>query len=182
MNYTVSEISKLTGVSKVCIYNKLKLKEIEKFTHKNKSITYVSEEGLNLIKESLKLNEEATTSLNDKEIESNKHTDNKVFKEDLNLIEEYINSLKDENEKLWVQIQEKDKQIQELQSIISQNNRLVENSQILLKNTQEKEQLMLEEHFKEFNNKLEKMKDKMSNRTEGEKQKSFWDKFKSRRD
>jgi predicted RNase H-like nuclease (RuvC/YqgF family) len=182
MNYTVSEIAKLTGVSKVSIYNKLKLKEIEKFTHKNKGITYVSEEGLNLIKEILNLNEEATTSLNDKEIESNKHIENKEFKEDLSLIEDYINSLKDENEKLWVQIQEKDKQIQELQSIISQNNRLVENSQILLKNTQEKEPLMLEEHFKEFNNKLEKIKDNMSQRTDDEKQKSFWDKFKSRRD
>lgn len=182
MNYTVAEISELTGVSKVCIYNKLKLKEIERFIHKNKGITYVSEEGFNLIKESLNLNEEAATSLNDEEIEGNKHTDNKEFKEDLRLIEDYLNSLKEENKKLWIQIQEKDKQIQELQNIISQNNRLVENSQILLKNTQEKEPLLLEEHFKEFGNKLEKIKDNMSQRTEDEKQKSFWDKFKSRRD
>ena len=182
MNYTVSEISKLTGVSKVCTYNKLKLKEIERFIHKNKGITYVSEHGLNLIKESLKLNEEATTSLNDTEEETYKSIDNQGFKGDLNYINDYINSLKNENEKLWVQIQEKDKQIKELQNIISQNNRLVENSQILLKNTQEKEPSILEEHFKEFNNKLEKIKDNMSQRTEDEKQKSFWDKFKSRRD
>lgn len=182
MNYTVSEVAKLTGVSKVSIYNKLKLKEIEQFTHKNKGITYISDEGLNLIKESLNLNEEAATNLNDTEEENFKDIDTKDFKEDLTYINDYINSLKEENQKLWLQVQEKDKQIQELQSIIAQNNKLVENSQILLKNTQEQDPLLIESHFEELNTKIENIKENMNKRTEEGKTNSFWNKFKSRRD
>ena len=38
----------LTGCSKDSIYNKIKLKEIEKYVVKNKGITYISDEGINL--------------------------------------------------------------------------------------------------------------------------------------
>lgn len=46
---SVAEVSVLTGLSKVSIYNKIKLKEIEKYVVKNKGITYISDEGINLI-------------------------------------------------------------------------------------------------------------------------------------
>ena len=41
---SVAEVSVLTGLSKVSIYNKIKLKEIEKYVVKNKGITYISDE------------------------------------------------------------------------------------------------------------------------------------------
>ena len=50
---SVAEVSVLTGLSKVSIYNKIKLKEIEQYVVKNKGITYVSDEGIALIKEGL---------------------------------------------------------------------------------------------------------------------------------
>ena len=46
---SVAEVSVLTGLSKVSIYNKIKLKELEKYVVKNKGITYISDEGINLI-------------------------------------------------------------------------------------------------------------------------------------
>ncbi|MEG2985080.1 MAG: DNA-binding protein, partial [Peptostreptococcaceae bacterium] len=53
MYYTVAEVAKLMDLSKVSIYNKLKLKELEQYILKNKGITYVSEEGLSCLKSSL---------------------------------------------------------------------------------------------------------------------------------
>ena len=60
---SVSEIADLTGLSKVSIYNKLKLKEIEPFIVKNKGITYVCDEGVALIKEGLNLKAVSYTHL-----------------------------------------------------------------------------------------------------------------------
>ena len=59
------------------------------------------------------------------------------------------------------QLKEKDKQIQEL-------HRLIENSQILLKQEQKncESQMQLEEHFKEVDKKLENLKAKMEDRRE----------------
>ena len=59
------------------------------------------------------------------------------------------------------QLKEKDKQIQEL-------HRLIENSQILLKQEQKncENQMQLEEHFKEVDKKLETLKAKMEDRRE----------------
>ena len=54
---SVEEVSVLTGLSKVSIYNKIKLKEIEKYVVKNKGITYISDEGINLI---FRLNKSST--------------------------------------------------------------------------------------------------------------------------
>ena len=47
---SVAEVSTLTGLSKVSIYNKIKLKEFEQYIVKNKGITYISDEGIDLIK------------------------------------------------------------------------------------------------------------------------------------
>lgn len=171
MDYTVSYLSKLTGVSKVSIYNKLKLKEMKQFTHKIKGVTYISEEGLNLIKERLNLNNEVAASLNGKEEKQHNSTDKQEFKDSLNSVNDYINYLKNENEKLWIQIDEKDKQIQAL-------HKLVENSQVLLKDTRMPEPLLLEEHFQELNKKIENIKENMNKRTTEVKTNSFWDKFK----
>jgi len=104
---SVAEVSVLTGLSKVSIYNKIKLKEIEKYEVKNKGIAYVSDEGIALIKEGLNLKEDALNPLNDSlkvdeeevaiSIENKEIEEFKVELKALN--KDYLNSLKSENEK-----------------------------------------------------------------------------------
>ena len=161
---SVAEVSVLTGLSKVNIYNKIKLKEIEKYVVKNKGITYISDEGISLIFEGLNLNHDKlnglTEGLNSEREDVEVSIGNAYFKEfKLELKElnkDYLNSLKSENEVLKKQLDEKDKQISEL-------HKLIENSQILLKEEQKKseQQLYLAEHFEEVDNKLQDLKEKM---------------------
>lgn len=161
---SVAEVSVLTGLSKVSIYNKIKLKEIEKYVVKNKGITYISDEGISLIVEGLNLNDDKLNGLNfhlkreREDVAVNiGNTDFKEFKLELKeLNKNYLNSLKSENEVLKKQLDEKDKQISEL-------HRLIENNQILLKEEQKKSehQLYLAEHFEEVDNKLQDLKEKM---------------------
>lgn len=51
MLHTVAEISKLIGLSKVSIYIRLKLKEMEPYIIKKQGVTYIDEEGFSLIKQ-----------------------------------------------------------------------------------------------------------------------------------
>lgn len=161
---SVAEVSVLTGLSKVSIYNKIKLKEIEQYVVKNKGITYISDEGIALIKEGLNLKEDTLNNLNEKlkvdelevaiGIENKEIKDFKVELKELN--KDYLTTLKSENEVLKKQLEEKDKQIAEL-------HKLIENSQILLKEEQKKseQQLYLAEHFEEVDNKLQDLREKM---------------------
>lgn len=182
MYYTVAEVAKLMDLSKVSIYNKLKLKELEQYILKNKGITYVSEEGLSCLKSSLNFKdiaaEEIASGLNENDINQDEVLETQGFRVGLNFKEDYINTLKLENQKLWQQLDEKDKQIQDLIS-------LNKNSQILLKQQSEKDPLLLEEKFNSMEDKLEGIKNRMELRKEEEKQKKdkgFWDIFKSRND
>lgn len=178
---SVSDISDLTGLSKVSIYNKLKLKEVAPFVSKNKGITYVQEEGVTLICEGLNLKENALNSLNDSlkqeqeeiavDIDIKGIEDFKAELKELNL--DYINTLKQEIDTLKGQLDNKDKQIEELIN-------LNKNNQVLLKQQQDKEikQLQLEEHFEEVDHKLMDLRDRMENRKE--EKKSFFDRFKNK--
>lgn len=167
---SVSEIAYLTGLSKVSIYNKLKLKEIAPFIVKNKGVTYVLEDGVALIKVSLNLKEDTLNTLNDslKEeetaigIETIEIQEIKVQLKELNV--EYTTSLKHEIELLKGQLDEKDKQITELIG-------LNKNNQVLLKQQQDKEikQLQLEEHFQEVDTKLHALKEKMTQKKDTKK-------------
>lgn len=172
MLMSVSEIANLTNLSKVSIYNKLKLKEIIPFIIKNKGITYVSEDGVALIKASLNLKEDTLNTLDYRIIEDDEKTDItldnkeiqniKVQLKELNV--EYTHSLKKEIELLKGQLDEKDKQINELIG-------LNKNNQVLLKQQQDKEikQLQLEEHFQEVDQKLIDLREKMDQRKETKK-------------
>lgn len=136
---SVAEVSLLTGFSKVSIYNKLKLKEMEQYIVKNKGITYVTEDGVVLIKQGLNLKEDTLNPLNNslkEDIEELATTMDNTYIEEFKvefkeLNKDYLNSLKKENELLRMQLQEKDKQIAEL-------HKLIENSQVLLKEEQQK--------------------------------------------
>ena len=103
----------------------------------------------NLIQEGLKVQ----TEVENKEIENGVNAEISIDEEGLlNLNKELI-------ENLLNQLKEKDKQIAEL-------HKLIENSQILLKEEQKKsdKQLYLEEHFEEVDNKLQDLREKMEQR------------------
>lgn len=152
MLYTVTEISELLGFSKVTIYNKIKsLKlELKPYIKHKKGVLHIDDKGLLILKEDLglkdiksALNDDGT--LNDENIDSNNNLED--FK-DINYLiktinetvktgqENYINSLLNQIEILKSELDKKDDQL---------NNtlRLLENSQVLIKQDKEKI-LMLE--------------------------------------
>lgn len=135
---TIAEVAQKLGVSKVTIYNKLKVlkDKIKNNLTEIENIKYIDNQGFNLIKESLNLKEK----LNQKEL---KNVDINII---ISFKDETINLLKLQIDDLKTQLNEKDNQIKTL-------NRLMENNQILLKDSQ-KTVLLLED-----------------------KKKSFWDKF-----
>ena len=164
---SVSEISVLTGLSKVSIYKKIKQEKFQKFITRNKGITYVSEDGVKLILKEFEVKRVKSDGLNSLNCEHDFENEevaitieNKGIEEEKEWLKElkvnYINSLKDEINYLREQIEKKDNQIQELVN-------LNKNNQVLLKQQQDKEinQLKLEDHIKEFDEKLLVLKEKM---------------------
>ena len=118
MLYTIKEISELIDLSKVSIYKKLKLKSLQEYITKKGGVTYVSQEGFNLIQASLKhLNNEQTHS-------SSKDINEPV--EPLTLDKEVFKVL---NEQLKI----KDTQIKELNDRLKEALQINQNSQVLLK-------------------------------------------------
>ena len=143
---TVEETAIQLGVSKTTIYNKLKLKEYKSRIVKKQGKSMVDDSLFNLIQESLKVQNE----IKNKEIENDVNAETSIDEDGLlNLNKELIDNLLE-------QLKEKDKQISEL-------HKLIENSQILLKEEQKKseQQLYLAEHFEEVDNKLQDLKEKM---------------------
>ena len=146
---TVEETAIQLGVSKTTIYNKLKLKEYKYKIVKKQGKSMIDDSLFNLIQEGLKVQ----TEVENKEIENGVNAEISIDEEGLlNLNKELI-------ENLLNQLKEKDKQIAEL-------HKLIENSQILLKEEQKKsdKQLYLEEHFEEVDNKLQDLREKMEQR------------------
>ncbi len=143
---TVEETAIQLGVSKTTIYNKLKLKEYKSKIVKKQGKSMVDDSLFNLIQESLKV----------KSVVENDNFDNDVNVE-ISIDREGLFNLNQELiENLLEQLKEKDKQIAEL-------HKLIENSQILLKEEQKKseQQLYLAEHFEEVDNKLQDLREKM---------------------
>lgn len=138
---SVEEVATELGVSKTAIYNKLKLDEYKDMVIKKQGRSMINEQLFNFIKENLKFKN--VVDEDNKEIpviDEDKKKDKKEDKKDeaiVKLNDVAVNCLVD-------QLKEKDKQIQEL-------HRLIENSQILLKQEQKncESQMQLEEHFKE---------------------------------
>ena len=143
---TVEETAIQLGVSKTTIYNKLKMKEYKSKLVKKQGKSMIDDSLFNLIQEGLKVQNE----VENKEIENDVNAETSIDEDGLlNLNKELIDNLLE-------QLKEKDKQISEL-------HRLIENSQILLKEEKKKseQQLYLAEHFEEVDNKLQDLKEKM---------------------
>ena len=115
---------------------------------KKQGKTYIEEELLNLIKDSLKLNTYFKEDLKPKDIQEPQAHDIPVVEDDIvNMNKELIKALLD-------QLKEKDLQIQALHKI-------VENSQVLLKEKPQQGILQLEEHFQDLDIKLMDIKEQM---------------------
>ncbi|WP_066679233.1 hypothetical protein [Clostridium septicum] len=158
--YDINQVSELTGVSKVTIYKKIKkLKNLEPFIVHKGDKTYILEDGLRLIKENLTVNKKAKL-----EVESELAIED--ISMDLTINKELINLLTEQLKEKDIQLKEKDKQIAEL-------HKLIENSQILLKEEQKKNdnQIYLEDHFEEVDNKLQDLREKMEQKRSDKKYK-----------
>lgn len=142
--YSVEEVASKLNVSKVTVYSKLKLFESKVIIKQGKK--YIDEELLNLIKENVK----PKNNINDNEDGSSIPSDMSNSPND----EDLININKDLVNLLMKQLEEKDSTIQELLT-------LNKNSQILLKQEQDKDVKLLEQHFKEVDLKLMDLKDNM---------------------
>lgn len=118
MLYTIAEVSDLISLSKVSIYKKLKLKELHGHVVKNNGITYVDDEGLSFIKDSLKKNDEVKSSLNNDDKESSSNPEIAAEETDL------VSYLKE-------QLTVKDNQIAELMQRLAAEQELVKNMQVL---------------------------------------------------
>ena len=163
----VDEVAKELKVSKTAIYNKLKLKEFRRKVVKKQGKSMIDEELFNLIKDSLKVKNEVKNEVEYKGyIEESK---DEVKSEIAMDREGSLNLNKSLIDTLIAQLEEKDKQIAEL-------HKLIENNQVLLKKEQETKINILEfeDHFKEVDNKLSSIKEKMNQRKE---KKSFLKKF-----
>jgi len=152
MLYTISEVSELIKLSKVSIYKKLKLKEMQEHITKKQGITYINDIGLTLIKDRLKDIKKEEPQKDTAETEKAQDT---VLEDDvLTINRELIKALLE-------QLKEKDNQIHEL-------HRLVENGQVLLKDKPQDIKL-LEEHFQDLDNKFMDIRQDMQERKEPQK-------------
>ena len=167
--YSVEEVAEQLGVSKVTIYAKLKKHDDMVVLKQGKK--YVSEELLSLIKSELNLKDK----LKFKDIDNG---DNQVNTNDDG---DLIKLNKALNECLINQIAEKDRQIAEMQKTIDELINLNKNSQVLLKQEQDKEKsktLQLEQHFAEVDEKLMDLREKME--TKKQTKKNFFSFFKDK--
>ncbi|GCD09979.1 hypothetical protein [Clostridium tagluense] len=122
MIYDALKVSKRLNISKVTVYAKMKLPEIKAFLIFHNGKTCVDEEGLEAIKQSLKYNQTS-----EEEIAA---TDITSLKEDM------IEILKNNIEFLKEQLTVKDGQLYDI-------NKLLENTQILFRQDQEKNKAIL---------------------------------------
>jgi len=159
MIYSVMEISKSIGLSKQSIYKKLKAKELQEHIIKKQGITYIDEEGFNLIKYSLKANiddlkdfKEDIKCLNIKETDSTLNDEIASDTEISRMNQDIFNLLKIQLEEKDLQLNDKDLQIHEL-------HKLMENSQILLKEKPQDIKL-LEQHFQDLDYKIMNIKER----------------------
>jgi len=161
MLYDVEKISELTSLSKVTIYKKFKLKDLQQYIVKKQGKAYVDEEGFNLIKQNLNSTDSLNKELNFKDIETDKNPGTATDKEDLIKVKnDLISSLNEQVTFLREQLSVKDKQLES-------KDKLLENMQVLVKNSQSKQQMdtpMLEAHFMDLDEKLANIKIEMEQR------------------
>lgn len=151
--YKVVEVAELLGVSKVTIYDKLKSlkKELRPFVKVTQNKTFIADEGVELIKSSLKVNQ--VVSKDEEELNNNLTVQEN----------EYVLSLINQIEFLRQQIDTKDDQLRSKDELLVARDELLKNFQILLKQEQDT-RLLLEEKFKDQESKPKGLWSKLFNR------------------
>jgi hypothetical protein len=142
MYYSVSEISKQLNISKVTVYKKLdKISELKDHIKQLKDGKCVTEEGLEIIRQSLQLTP-LTNPLPEELKEDTEKPDSSsdliIYKQLIESLENQVNCLKEDKQKLYEQLDTKDKHIDSLADALNTAQRLNENSQILLRQQQDK--------------------------------------------
>ena len=146
---SINNVSKELGISKATIYKKLKEEKYKKLIIKENNVIKINESLYELLKANTK--RKIIEEVENVEI---------VNKEELNIVKVEENNKNDNIVGILLkQIKEKDIQINRLHD-------LIENNQILIKNSQEreKEKVNLEEHFKEIDKKLIEIRDRNRNK------------------
>lgn len=165
MLYDVEQVANKLNISKMTVYNKIKLKEHKDKVIKKAGKTYIDEVLLKLIKDSLKIK----SGIESDNIEGQESDEISMDKEDsLNLNKDLFNALLE-------QLKEKDNQIKELNNRLGSEQDLHKNTQILLKTQQDKPKediLLLETHFKELDIKIIEVMEHMKNKKEEYKKKN----------
>jgi len=191
MFYTVSEVSNKLKTSKVTIYNKIKLKPFNTMTVTQNGQTMIDDTLLKLLNNSLHnkvyLNVDSeiavdNTTENSQEWDGSKHCADTInsYKYIIETLTKQLDKKDSQLEEKNRQLSKKDSQMDEKDNQIATLLTLVQNFQILQKEQQQPKQdiLLLEEHFQEFDSKLQDIKNKMSDRKEKDnKQKSFFSKL-----
>jgi hypothetical protein len=138
MLYSVEDAAIKLSVSKMTIYNKIKLKEYKDKVIKKAGKTYIDDTLLNLIKDSLK----SKSPIESNNIEDT--TKQEVAADTADL----LNLNKDLFNALMEQLHQKDMQIQSLTDRLRQEQELHQNTQVLFKQQIPQDIKQLEEHFK----------------------------------
>jgi hypothetical protein len=165
MIYTVAEISQIVNLSKASIYTKLKQKELHEHIIKKQGVTYLDEIALKLIQDSLK--DFINDDINDFKDDINAFNHNPLNGEVatdidyINSLKVDINYLKIENERLWKELQIKNLQINECNKRLSDEQNLHKNTQILLREKPQQDMKLLEDHFKDLDNSLIEVRERM---------------------
>lgn len=136
--FKVVEIAEKLGVSKVSVYNKIKQynKELKPHLSKLKGVTYIDKQGFKIIKESFNLfNQAKTKDTGENHEATDKVNDTNSLNSILKVKNEQLKGLKDHIQYLENQIQVKD-------DLIKDQNKQLENFQVLLLNEQKRNKLL----------------------------------------
>jgi len=165
MLYDVEQVANKLNISKMTVYNKIKLKEHKDKVIKKSGKTYIDEVLLKLIKDSLKIK----SGIESDNIGEQENDEISMDKDDLSTLnKDLFNTLID-------QLKEKDIQIKELNNRLAAEQDLHKNAQILLKNQQDNPKediLLLESHFKELDIKIIEVMENMEHKKEEYKKKN----------
>ena len=159
---SINNVSKELGISKATIYKRLKEEKYKKLIIKENNVIKINESLYELLKANTK--RKIIEEVENVEI---------VNKEELNIVKVEENNKNDNIVGILLkQIKEKDIQINRLHD-------LIENNQILIKNSQEreKEQVSLENHFKDIDKKLLEIRDKNKSRKEKKRKSNIFQKI-----